>query len=271
LPRAIAAAGELQSDRRHGQGSLFGGTDDATAEPTAVEGLRDLPEWTPSEKLRREKEALDFYVSSHPLAQYGDDLARFSTHSVSQLRDLPANTEVFIGGMLTQVRFMNTKKARNGNSRYARCKLEDFTGTAECVMWPDDFVRYKEFFEEDKIVFAASTVERTREEPGLVLTRLVSVEQGKRERTTGLVLLFNLREHGPQQIDAVANVLRRSRGNLPVFLHVQDAQGRWAKLKSSDEFKTNPDTLVKDELETILGPGRVQFARQANGNGRNGH
>ena len=95
--------------------------------------------------------------------------------------------------------------------------------------------------------------------------------QGKRERTTGLVLLFNLREHGPHQIDAVANVLRRARGNLPVFLHIQDADGRWAKLKSSDEFRINPDTLVKDELETILGAGRVQFARQANGNGRNGY
>ena len=61
-----------------------------------MEGLRDLPEWPPSEKLRREKEALDFYISSHPLAQYGDDLARFSSHSVSQLGDLQANAEVFI-------------------------------------------------------------------------------------------------------------------------------------------------------------------------------
>jgi hypothetical protein len=58
---------------------------------------------------------------------------------------------------------------------------------------------------------------------------------------------------------------------LPVFLHIQDAAGKWLKLKSSDEFRINPDTLVKTDLETILGQGRVQFARQANGNGRNGH
>ena len=39
------------------------------------------------------------------------------------------------------MRFMNTKKAgRNGNTRYVRCKLEDFTGPVECVMWPDEFV-----------------------------------------------------------------------------------------------------------------------------------
>ena len=45
---------------------------------------------------------------------------------------------------------MNTKKARNGNSRYARCKLEDFTGAVECVMWPDDFVRFKDEFVDDQ-------------------------------------------------------------------------------------------------------------------------
>jgi DNA polymerase-3 subunit alpha len=271
LPRAIASAGEVQEDRRHGQGSLFGVEGAEADGPQAAEGLRDIPEWPANEKLKYEKEALDFYISSHPLAEHGDDLGRFSTHTVSQLAELGPNQEVFMGGMLTQVRFMNTKKARNGNSRYVRCKLEDFTGSVECVMWPDDYVRHKDLIVEDRIVFVAGAVERNREEPGLVLTKVVSPEQGKRERTTGLVLLLDLAQHSPGLLGSVASVLRRARGSLPVFLHIQDAAGKWLKLKSSDEFRINPDTLVKTDLETILGQGRVQFARQANGNGRNGH
>src|SRR5262249_32259666 len=145
-----------------------------------------------------------------------------------------------------------------------RCKLEDFTGGVECVMWPDDFVRHKDFFTEDRICFVAGAVERNREEPGLILTRAVSVEQGKRERTTGLVVFLNLREHGPHHIEALGHILHRSRGSLPVFLHIQDPAGNWLKLKSSDEYRINPDTLVASELETLLGPGHVQFARQAN-------
>ena len=90
--------------------------------------------------------------------------------------------------MLTQVRFMNTKKARNGNSRYVRCKLEDFTGAAECVMWPDDFVRYKDEVHEDRVCFVKGAVERNREEPGLVLTRILSIEQAQRELARGLYL-----------------------------------------------------------------------------------
>jgi len=271
LPRAIVSAGEVQEDRRHGQGNLFEMEGNALDGAQAAEGLKDIPEWPANEKLKYEKEALDFYISSHPLAEHEDDLSRFSTHTVSQLADLGPNQEVFLGGMLTQVRFLNTKKARNGNSRYVRCKLEDFTGAVECVMWPDDYVRHKDLIAEDRIVFVAGTIERNREEPGLVLTRVVSPEQGKRERTTGLVLLLDLGQHSPGLLGSVASVLRRARGSLPVFLHIQDAAGKWLKLKSSDEFRINPDTLVKTDLETILGQGRVQFARQANGNGRNGH
>lgn len=272
LPRAIACAGEVQADRLHGQGSLFGDLEEpqAGAAGPVADGLKDIPEWSATEKLKFEKEALDFYISSHPLAQHEDDLRRFSSHAVNQLGELTINQEVFLGGMLTQVRYMNTKKARNGNSRYVRCRVEDFTGSVECVMWPDDFVKYKDQIEEDKIVFVVGAIERNRDEPGLVLTRVLSIEQGKKERMTGLVLLMNLGEHQPSQLDAIASILQRARGTLPVFLHVQDAAGRWIKLKSSDEFRVNPNILAKSDLETILGQGRVQYARHGNGNGRNG-
>ena len=270
LPRAVSSAGEVQVDRRHGQGSLFGDLEGPQAEASAADGLKDIPEWSATEKLKFEKEALDFYISSHPLAQHEEDLRRFSSHAVNQLGELSINQEVFIGGMLTQIRLMNTKKARNGNTRYVRCRLEDFTGSVECVMWPDDYARYKDQIDEDKIVFVAGAIERTRDEPGLVLTKVLSLEQGKKERMTGLVLLMSLSEHEPSQLDAIANVLRRARGTLPVFVHVQDSSGRWIKLKSSDDFRINPNILVTSDLETILGPGRVQFARHGNGNGRNG-
>src|SRR5262249_49237175 len=158
--RALQAASERQQDRRQGQRNLFDAF--AGSEPQAAapaEALPDLPEWNDSERLKYEKEALDFYFSSHPLAEHEEDVRRFSTHSVSQLVNLGSGQEVILGGMLTQVRYMNTKKARNGNTRYVRCKLEDFTGTAECVMWPEDYLRFKDEISEDRVCFVKATVE----------------------------------------------------------------------------------------------------------------
>jgi DNA polymerase III subunit alpha len=265
LPHAAAAAEQAQQDRRLGQLNLFE-TMDGSKNGTAIEGdnLPNVPEWPASEKLKYEKEALDFYVTSHPLAQYEDLLRRFATHSVASLKQCDASQEVFLGGMVTLVRYFNTKKARNGNSRYARFKLEDFSGTLECVMWPDDYIRYKELVEEDRIIFVSGAVEKEREEPSLQVTRLQTLDEGQKQRTTGLVLLLDLVEE-PRQlavVDSIAGILQRAPGHVPVFLHVRDAAGKWLRLKAGEHLKINPATLAKADLETLLGDGRVEFARQ---------
>jgi DNA polymerase-3 subunit alpha len=270
LPRALQAAAEVQQDRRLGQKSLFDAfAGDGAAEPSPTAGLSevlpDVPEWPDSEKLKNEKEALDFYFSSHPLAQHEELLRRFATHTVDQLGNLVANQEVILGGLLTQIRYLNTKKARNGNSRYLRCKLEDFTGTAECVMWPDDFVRYKDEVHEDRVCFVKAAVERTREEPGLILSRIMSLEQAQVELARGLWLGLTLGVHGPNDIDAIARVLRRAPGPCPVYLTVRDSAGKQGVLRVGEGFRINPVTLAVAELETLLGLGCVKFAGPVNG------
>jgi DNA polymerase-3 subunit alpha len=268
MPRAIAAVEQAQKDRRQGQLNLFEALDGANGDGgnPESEALPDVPEWPALEKLKYEKEALDFYITSHPLAQYEEVLRRFAGHAVSGLRSCEPNQEVFLGGMLAQVRFFNTKKARNGNTRYARFKLEDFSGAAECVMWPDDYVRYKELVEEDRVCFLQGLVERDREEPIVQVTRVLSLEQGQKERTTGLVVTLELSDDADRdgrRLEALAAALRRApRGGCPVFLYVRDGAGRWLRLKAGDAYRVNPATLVKAELEAVVGAGRVEFSRQ---------
>jgi DNA polymerase-3 subunit alpha len=270
LGRALQAAGEAQEDKRHGQLNLFEEFTGAQAGPAAVEELPNIPEWPATEKLKYEKEALDFYFSSHPLAQHEDRIHLFATHQLGQLRELNAGHEVWVGGMIAGLRFANTKNARNGNSRYARFKLEDFSAAVECVMWPDDLVRYKDMVEEDKIVFAVASVERSREEPGLVVQRILTIEQTEHERTTGVVLNLRLGQHTREDLEAAARILTRAQGSCPVFLCIHDAAGKRAVMKAGENYRVNPKMVPRAELETLLGPRSVFFSRQGNGNGRNG-
>jgi DNA polymerase-3 subunit alpha len=260
LPRALQSASERQNDRRVGQGNLFDAfADNGVNGASTAEVVPEVPEWSESEKLRYEKEVLDFYFSSHPLAQQEKELRRFGSHTVEQLKALPAAEEVTVGGMLTQLRYMNTKKARNGNTRYLRCKVEDFTGSAECVMWPDDFARCKDLVAEDTPCFVRGTVERNREEPGLVLTRIFTMEQAKRELATKLWLRLSLPEHGPRHIDQLAELLKRSQGRCPVFLAVRDPRGKTCVLQLGRDLSINPASFPRDELEEILGPDGVRL------------
>jgi DNA polymerase-3 subunit alpha len=264
LPRALQAAVERQSDRRKGQKSLFDAGADAAptagAGVAAAEALPDVPAWPEPERLKYEKEVLDFYFSSHPLAQSEDEFARYVTHSVAGLKGVPGETEVTLGGMLTQVRVMTYKKPqRNGNQRYGRCKLEDMTGALECVMWGDEFVRFKDAFAEDQLVIVRGNLERKTDEPVLQVTRLLTLDQAKQEMARELHLLFKLGRHTPLDVDVLAGILRKTPGTCPVLLTVKDPGGRRCVLKLGREYQVNPATFRRDELEGLLGSGAVQL------------
>ena len=272
LPRALQVASETQRDRRQGQRSLFAGFGEdgpAASESAPAEILPDVPEWPDTEKLKYEKEALDFYFSSHPLAQHAALLARFSTRTVSDLSQMTPGQEIIIGGMLTQVRFMNTKSARNGNTRYVRCILEDMTGQIECVMWPDDLARHKDEVTDERVCFVKGAIDprSTRERPLMILTRILSLDQAQRELTRLMIISLRLDVHEALHIDALARVLKHTPGSCPVFLDVRDPNGKWARFKLAEEFRINPLTIGTAELEEMLGPGCVKFSGVVNGNG----
>src|SRR5580692_2577945 len=105
--------------------------------------------------------------------------------------------------MLTQIRYKNTEKARNGNSRYLLCAIEDFSGDIKCVMWPDDYARFKEQVREDEPLFVKGTVDRKRSEPTIVLNRILNLEQAQRELAKGLHLLVKLEQSQPRDIDVI--------------------------------------------------------------------
>ena len=262
LPKAIDSAAVLQKDRRRGQMNWFDVLeDDAPAAETVKvnDPLPDVPEWSETEMLKYEKEALDFYFSSHPLAQYDAALRRFSTHTVEQTVKLDDGADVKIGGMLAQVRTFVSK--RSGDP-YVRCKLEDFTGAAECVMWPSDYARFKQDIADDKVVLAQARIEREPgEDPVYVLYKVMTVEQAQKELTKGIVLKLNLNRHAPEVIDGLARTLRRAPGPCPVYLLVMDEGGRRAQFRLGEEFRVDPQTLAVDELERLLelGGGGILF------------
>jgi DNA polymerase-3 subunit alpha len=276
LPAALEAGREIQEDRRHGQRHIFEGFAEEEKSAAAGRGARmipDLKEWSDTDRLSYEKEALGFYISSHPLARYEGLLQRFASHTVSQIGTVGANQEVILGGMLVGVRFTNAKRSRSGHTRMARFKLEDLTGTAECILFPDDFLKNKDHIREEYICFVKATVDRTREEPGLIVSKILPLDQAERELTRGLRLRVISGIHTVDHVRRLGELLQRARGRCPVFLDVVDGGGRRARLRLGEEFFIDASKIAKTELEHLLGPEHVEFwgTGNGNGNGRNGH
>ncbi|MFO0796895.1 MAG: DNA polymerase III subunit alpha [Gemmataceae bacterium] len=267
IPKAYQSADEKASERKRGQKNffdMFGDGDDGEgpAKAGTAHGLLDVPEWPDAEKLKFEKEALDFYVSSHPLAQHDDQLKRFRTHDAAQVLKLPAGTSVLAAGMVTQFQMRTAQKS---GKRWAMFYLEDFTGQCKCILWSDEYARLKDVVVNDAVFLFEGVVEwREGGSSGdLIVKKVLTVDEARREMTKSLLLKmpYTDDEEALRKLDAVSLVLKRNRGQTPVYLSVRDGNGRQVQLKVSAELAVNPSTLRAEELEMLLGRGAVLFTR----------
>lgn len=102
LEPAIQAGQRAAADRDTGQMNFFEvltptSSDNTTDEYIQV-NLPSTPPWHINELLKHEKNVLGFYVSSHPLDQHHEIIERFTNTPIGDIRDLPADTPVIIGG-----------------------------------------------------------------------------------------------------------------------------------------------------------------------------
>ena len=269
LPRAAQAAEDKAADKKRGQKSIFDAFDgdpgaDGRGDKFGLgEGLPEVEEWAELDKLKFEKEALDFYVSSHPLAQFDDQLRLFRTHDAEQIPRLNHGTQVRIAGMVTEVVPKVTVRGRNPGSRWAIVRVEDFTGQVKCVLWSDQFQRFGEAVMADAILLFDGEVQ-WREgsgEPDLIVEKVMTLDQAKRDLTKELLirLPYGDDEEAVGKIDLLKAILPAYRGSCPVWLVVRDQGGRLARLKLPAAYGVNPGTLNVAELDKFLGRGAALF------------
>jgi len=142
---ALAQGSAAQKDRESGQFGLFGGPKRG-AEPAAPEErVFGKEEWSERERLAKEKEALGFYITGHPLARYADDVKRYATHTCASLATAKGFEKISVGGIVTGYRERLTKTGK----KIGFAVLEDLTGTRDLVLYEDVLQRFEELLKGD--------------------------------------------------------------------------------------------------------------------------
>ncbi|HEY3128041.1 MAG TPA: DNA polymerase III subunit alpha [Acidobacteriota bacterium] len=135
IDRAMERAQRSQRDRESGQSSLFGSL--PSVETIPDDGLVDAEEWIEAERLAYEKETLGFYVTGHPLKKFKHEVKYFANATVADLGEELAGKELTLGGIITSLRRMQTRKG----DTMATFQLEDLSGTVEVIAFPQVYER----------------------------------------------------------------------------------------------------------------------------------
>ena len=106
-------------------------------------------------------------------------LERFGNVNVEQLRVLPADTEVVVGALLGSLRTTRTRKGRNPGQKMAMVQLEDRTARVEGVLFADAYAEYEAKLDRGAVLFFTGRIDRRREEPNLVVGKVVPVDEAE--------------------------------------------------------------------------------------------
>lgn len=273
IDRAVQAAISRQKDKAMGQMSLFGGPSSAVDNNADEEiTMPTAEDWTHGQKLAVEKEVLGFYLTSHPLTEFAEQIEAFTQHTVKDLKDLGDGKDVTLGGMIASIKKAQTKNpSRNGNSKYVNFDLEDAQGVVRCIMWPDDYADAGEKVVADSIVVVKGRIDLRSREPNIIVNKLLTLEEAEKEFTKQVAIRFQRGLHTDEDMKRVKDLLSRYPGKTPVTVVVEtndpkatassdngSQPGRVrAILSTSIQVAARPE--LKDDLKLILGEGGFRF------------
>jgi len=263
VDHAINEASLQQEEAERGQVSLFGDFGDTSSEahkPSGPPSLPQVPPWSESERLQREKELIGFYISGHPLDPFRTECELFASHTVAQLgRWTPE--PVTIGVVVSAIKKQVSKRS---GAEFARLTVEDFSGSSEVLVFPEAWAVIAERVRPDVPLLIKGGYSRKDQEVENPTFIVESVTRFAEVRASGdLAVAIDLSrgtDLAPSVMDDVRVTLEAHQGSAPLELRWQDGDDSPVRFRSrSITLAASP--VVLSDLRALLGADRVRLVR----------
>jgi DNA polymerase-3 subunit alpha len=264
LERSRAAS----RDREAGQTTLFGLFDSApqltAAAPTAGD-YAECETWDRRELLVRERQALGFYVSGHPLERYvkGDGgLAKLGAGRIADCAGLDDWVPIKLVGMVEEYR---ERVFKDGGGKVAFFELEDLTGRVSVKVRAREIEQYAAVLTAGEPVLVTGKVsfpQRSEEgdddadgprEPTILLNDVQPLTAAVRADTRSIAIRVRAERTRDADLASLARVLSLAKGGCPVALVISFADGAEAMLTLGDAWRVDVGDPLLAGLERIFG------------------
>jgi len=256
LDSAYAEVQAREAEAAAGQGSLF---DAGPSEgPRTDPPLPVVETWSEQERLAREKEAVGFFISGHPLDRFRDLARAFGPVNTGNLGEF-SGQDIELPCVVTKVA---RQIMRKDSSEWGRLTVEDFAGTASVLAFGEAWTRAREIIERDSVILLSGTVssrERDEDDPPIFLDRVEPLEGVSGSGRVAVAI--EMANGTADDLFAKARSLLESRpGAAPVEIHVLNGPHETPRLRSKT-FKVRADRETLGALRDLFGAGRVHLVR----------
>jgi DNA polymerase-3 subunit alpha len=259
LERAMEMGASRQTDRANRQMSFFAAADE-TDYSKDQDRLPHVDPWPESQMLAYEKAVLGFYITSNPLSHHAETINIYSTHNTSQLAEEKGERDVVIGGMITRIRYNLTKTGKNAGEKMAAFVLEDLQGQVEVVLFPRVLKKFAELTKEDAVVFVEGKLDFRREQPNILASELIPLEEIKGRVATKVKISLDACDVSEKKVAEIRTICRHHHGQSPLYIAIRTNKGsiRTAAAKS---LSVDPDAEFCRKMKQLIGEKNFNLTR----------
>jgi DNA polymerase-3 subunit alpha len=275
LDTALHEASLRQQEKESGQVSLFGdllgggattsqvehGTSNVGRSGSSVR-LPNVAPWSESERLSKEKEILGFYISGHPLEPYQLEVELFATHTVSQLGPWSSDP-IALGVVITAIKRQISKRS---GSEFARLTVEDFSGSAEVLIFPEKWAAISDQIKTDIPVLLKggySRRDRDAESPTFIIESVQKFADLAFSGQVGVQITLGantVTREVLRDVRAVIETHSTTNTEAPA-LEVRWSDGNGGTRLRSRSLRLPASHAALSELRALLGADRVHLVR----------
>lgn len=251
IEHALNYGGKVKDAKEFQENSLFGEASEEVMEFTEPE-LPDIPMWQDNERLGKEREVLGFYLSDHPLRKFETEYKSFATVHLGEPETFEGKENVRACGVVTDFR---TKIDKSGRTM-AFFKIDDFSGSCECLMFSKIYEKYGEFIKEEATVLVMGRLESSGDAIKLHVEEAVPLEEAKDKLTKKMILYADEEVHDVETIKSLRSLLDNHDGSIQLYMSVAMPDGARNfyldhKIKLSDELISG--------VQNILGEDSIKY------------
>ena len=239
---ALDFAHKIQNSKMLSSDSLFGEAEDVQLKEPELPNVKP---WTEKEYLSQERKVIGFYLTNHPLRRYELEFKSFATIHLGETEDITEKSDVRVCGVVTEFK---TKIDKSGRTM-AFFKLDDLTGSCECLMFSKAFVEFGQFVDEEESVFAVGNLESSGDAVKMQVNKIIPLRKAANELTESLRLQISKNKIEPAKLIELKKIITGCEGNIPVFINLTENGIDKGKLYSLTESRV---TITPDLIKSIV-------------------
>ncbi len=255
LEDAMDVGQRVQRDKAVGQDSLFGSTEMVSSQGNGNGKLPEVNEWDEKLRLSFEKEALGFYITGHPLDRYRDDLGRYTTCEAAALPERRDQEEVRLAGMVSGLKELTTRKG----DRMAFLTLEDLSGFAEVVIFPEAYRESYELIKGDDPLLVTGNVKVEEESCKVLAAEIVPLAEASEKMTHRVHFRCASKDLDQRRLTALKDLMKRHRGSCEALLHVVNPPHTETVISLPEDCRVAANERIVRAAEKLFGYSVVTF------------